>query len=163
MPKPGPRPEWSSEIEIILRRWPHLPAHVRRTLVELVSQYGPATASIHFPTPAGARWTDVEIVMLAPDSALITVGKVTLPYTFVTIGLTDQRSKKPRGEWRTLRTYAENPEPDAYFKLPKRSNLKMDISRFRQWLISFFGIPGDPLRPFKPSRWLPRFKIRADY
>jgi hypothetical protein len=62
-----------------------------------------------------------------------------------------------------LRKYAENPEPDAYYKLPDRDGLKVDISKFRRWLQGFFGIPGDPLRPFKPARWLPRFKIRADY
>jgi hypothetical protein len=61
-----------------------------------------------------------------------------------------------------LRTYAENPEPDAYYKLPYRRSLKVEISKFRRWLQAFFGIPGDPLRPFQSDKWLPRFKIRVD-
>jgi len=164
MRKRGPPPEWNSEIEIILRRWPHLPLHIRTTIVELVSQYGPPQGEIRFPTPPNSTWTDVEVVLMSPEHARITVGAVTQAYNFATIGLGDGRqSNRPRTEWRMLRTYAENPEPDAYFKLPRRSSLKVDISRFRRWLKGFFGIPGDPLRPFKPARWLPRFTIRADY
>jgi len=119
---------------------------------------------VRFPTPAGAAWNEVEIVVLSQREAEIKVRDVVQHYSFASIGLASSRnSKRPRAEWRMLVTYAENPEPDAYFKLPKRDNLKVDISKFRRWLQGFFGIPGDPLRPFKPARWLPRFKIRADY
>lgn len=165
MKKPGPPPEWSDDLETIVRHWPHLPAHVRQTLVELVSNYAPRPLhGPRFPTPALKTWSDVEIVLLSPDEARITVGTVTQCYTFSALGLTDLRHpQRPRVEWRMLRTYAENPEPDAYYKLPYRDSLKVEISKFRRWLQGFFGIPGDPLRPFKPARWLPRFKIRADY
>jgi hypothetical protein len=162
--KPGPPPEWDSEIEAVLSRWPHLPRHVRKTVVELVSHYGPPPTEAHFPTPEGASWSDVEFVMLSPSAVRITVGSVSQRYTFASLGLNDRRQPHlPRSEWRMLRTYAEHTEPDAYFRLPQRKNLKVDISRFRSWLKSFFGLPGDPLRPFQPSRWLPRFRIRADY
>jgi hypothetical protein len=62
-----------------------------------------------------------------------------------------------------LQTYAENPEPDAYYRLPSRDYLKVEISKFRRWLQTFFGIPGDPLKPFKTGLWLPKFKVRAEY
>ena len=164
MSKPGPKPEWDRQIETVLRHWPYLPDYVKRTLVELTSHYGPAPAEVRFPTPAGAAWNEVEIVVLSQREAEIKVRDVVQHYSFASIGLASSRnSKRPRAEWRMLVTYAENPEPDAYFKLPKRDNLKVDISKFRRWLQGFFGIPGDPLRPFKPARWLPRFKIRADY
>jgi hypothetical protein len=142
----------------------YVPAHVRKTLVEVVSHYGPPTAEKRFPTPAGAKWSDVEIVLISEDEAEIKVGTVCQRYTYAAVGLADKRDgKRPLREWRMLRTYAENPEPDAYYNLPKRANLKLDISLFRQWLQRFFGIPGDPLKPFKTTLWLPRFKIRAEF
>lgn len=153
-----------SDLEIFLRRWPHLPEHVRKTLIELVLHYGPPTEAVCFPTPIGADWPDVEIILLSPKQAKITVGSMVKQYTFSGIGLADKRRPdRPRTEWRMLRTYAENPEPDAYYRLPYREGLKVDISKFRRWLQGFFGIPGDPLKPFKSALWLPRFKVRADY
>lgn len=164
MPKPGPAAAWDEDIEIILRHWPHVPGYVRRTMVEMVSQYKPEAVAERFPTPAGAKWEDVEIVLLSPEEVKISVGCVTQNFSVASIGLADIRNaKKPRAEWRMLRTYAENPEPDAYYKLPARRSLKTEISRFRNWLKGFFGIAGDPLKPFKQARWLPKFKIRADY
>ena len=130
MAKPRLRKEWDEELESILRLWPYIPEHVRKTFVDIVSNYGPPTAAKHFPTPAGASWTDVEIVLISPSEAEIQVGTVRGRYTFATAGLADKRDgKRPLREWRMLRTYAENPEPDAYFKLPKRGNLKKDISQ----------------------------------
>jgi hypothetical protein len=157
--------ECDDGIELILRGWPHLPEHVRKTLLEIVSHYESPAALERFPTPAGAAWTDVEIVLISPDEAEIRVGSVCQRYTFAAAGLADKRNpKRPRREWRKLRTYAENTEdPDAYYKLPKRASLKADISLFRLWLQRFFGIAGDPLKPFKTGLWRPRFKIRVDY
>lgn len=162
--KLGPRPEFQDDAEEVLRRWPHLPDYVRKTVLELISHYGPAAVSARFPTPRGAEWSEVNIVLLSPDTARITVRDVSEQYTFAGVGLANVRApKKPRAEWRMLRTYAENPEPDAYFRLPYRENLKMEISKFRRWLQAFFGIPGDPLRPFKSAHWLPRFNIAVEY
>jgi hypothetical protein len=164
MKKPGPAPEWSDELESVMRRWPYLPDHLRRSLVEIVSHYGPPAVTARFPTPPGSDWPDVEIVMLAEEEARITVGSVTQAYSFAAVGLADRRNpKRPRAEWRMLRTYAENPEPDAYYRLPTRDYLKVDISKFRRWLQGFFGIPGDPLQTFHHGRWRPRFKIKTDY
>jgi hypothetical protein len=88
-------------------------------------------------------------VLLSPHEAEIKVHDVIQRYGFAAIGLADGRnSERPRAEWRMLVTYAENPEPDAYYKLPDRDGLKVDISKFRRWLQGFFGIPGDPLKPF---------------
>lgn len=150
-------------LDIVLRHWPHVPAHARRTIVELVSVYKPRGSERQFPTPADATWVDVEIVLLSSSEARITVGAVSKSYTFSALGLADNRRlDRSRLEWRMLRTYAENPEPDAYYKLPYRRNLKVEISKFRRWLQGFFCIPGDPLRPFESDKWLPRFKIRAE-
>ena len=164
MPKHSPQKEQDGELESILRRWPYVPEHVRKLVAEAVSHYGPPRAEKCFPTPAGAAWADVEIVLLSPDEAEIKVGTVCKRYTFAAAGLADKRNpKRPRREWAKLRTYAENPQPGAYYDLPKRTHLKADISLFRLWLQRFFGIPGDPLKPFKTGLWLPRFKIRVDY
>ena len=57
-------PPADASLEVILRRWPHLPEHVRKTLVELVGHYGPQAETERFPTPIGAKWEDVEIVLL---------------------------------------------------------------------------------------------------
>lgn len=159
----GKRKSWDSELETIVRHWPHLPDHVRHTLVELVVHYGPGTGRKHFPTPPGAQWQDVEIVLLDSNDVRITVKDMSQTYTMAGLGLTDGRSRKrPREEWRMLVTYAEHPEPDAYYRLPERDNLKVHIFRFRKWLQGFFGIPGDPLKPFGSELWRPRFRIRVE-
>lgn len=151
-----------ANLEILLRRWPHLPEYVKKTLVDLVGQYGPAVTMERFPTPLGAKWEDVEIVLIDEETARISVGRVSHTFTFSGLGLASRRHKHiPRTEWRMLKTYAENPDPDAYNRLPFRKNLKIDIARFRKWLKAFFGIPGDPLLPFTTAKWMPRFKIRA--
>jgi len=155
---------WNEDFETMARHWPYVPDHAKRTMIDLVSSYGPAVDGKRFPTPPGINWADIEILLLTPQEAKFTAGSVSQSYTFAAVGLADKRNtKRPRAEWRMLRTYAENPEPDAYYKLPYRENLKVDISNFRQWLKGFFGLPGDPLKPFKTGLWLPRFKIRADY
>jgi hypothetical protein len=154
----------AESLEIVCRYWPHLPEYVRQTMVELVQHYGPPPAKGKFPTPPGATWRHVEIVLLSPEVAQISVGSVTQRYTFAAMGLADRRSGKgTRSEGRMLHTYAEHPEPDAYRKLPYRKNLKIEISKFRRWLQTFFGIGGDPLQPWESGHWLPRFKIRAEY
>jgi hypothetical protein len=151
---------WDSDLETVVRRWPYVPGHAKRTLVELVGHYGPKASGIRYPTPPGADWPDVEIVVSGSE-ARITVGNVTQTYTYAGLGLADKRNRKrARSEWRMLCTYAENPDPGAYNRLPYRDNLKVEIFRFRRWLQKFFGIPGDPLKPFESDRWRPRFKIR---
>ena len=162
--KPGPPVGFPSELEIVVRRWPYLPDYVQRSLVEMVSHYGPPPVAQRFPTPEGSDWPDVQIVLLDDSTARVTVGAVQHQYTFSALGLAGRRyPSRPRAEWRMLQTYAENPEPDAYYKLPYRESLKVEISKFRRWLQGFFGLPGDPLKPFKPALWLPRFKISTAY
>jgi hypothetical protein len=162
--KTGTSQSVANDLEIVIRHWPHAPDHIKRVCVELLSHCKPESNGARFPTPARSTWADVEIVLLSADEARITVGTVSRSYTFHELGLVGRRKKnKPSAEWRVLRTYAENPEPGAYYKLPFRRSLKVEISKFRRWLQGFFGLPEDPLQPFDPNRWLPRFKIRAEY
>jgi hypothetical protein len=110
MSKPGPKPAWDNQLETVLRHWPYLPKHVKRTFAECSSHYGPEPLKIKFPTPSGATWGDVEIVLLSPHEAEIKVHEVIQRYGFAAIGLADGRnSERPRAEWRMLVTYAENP------------------------------------------------------
>jgi hypothetical protein len=163
MKKKKVKAKWDEGMETVVRRWEYLPGHVRRTIAEMVLHYGPAAGEARFATPVGAEWDEVEIVVCGADRARITVRGVTETYTFKGLGLEDKRRPGvARAEWRMLRTYAENPEPDAYYRLPKRRSLKVEISQFRRWLRAFFGIPGDPLKPFRSMLWLPRFKIRVE-
>jgi len=151
------------EMDVVARNWGSFPLRVRRRIVQIARAYDPVEEVECFPTPTGAAWHEVEIVFLAPEWVWVQVRDVKCTFTFSRMWLADKR--KPgvaRSEWRMLRTYAENPDPDAYYRLPQRPNLKMDISKFRRWLKKFFGIPGDPLLPFKPMRWMPRFKVRID-
>jgi len=134
------------------------------SLVEIVTNYGPKTTGPRFPAPTRAKWSDVEILLIDRDKVKVTVAGVSKKYTFKALGLEDKRRPGyPRSEWRMLTRYAENPQPDAYHKLPKRKSLKVEISLFRRWLQAFFGIPGDPLKPFRSDLWLPKFKIGVDY
>lgn len=153
------------ELAVVVKYWRVLPRRVRAAVLDVVRAFATVEMDVRFRTPRGAGWKDVEIVLLAPerDRVRITVKGRTGTFTYAQVGLADRRRPTvPRAEWRMLRTYAENPDPDAYYRLPKRPTLKMEISRFRAWLKRFFGIAGDPLLPFKPARWLPRFRIRVE-
>lgn len=152
----------SDDVGIVVRNWVYVPSRLQQAMIRVAEAYAPVEVEDRFPTPSRATWEDVDIVLLAPKTVRISVRRVTRTYSFAQIGLADRRRPTlPRLEWRMLRTYAENPEPDAYYRLPKRRNLKVEISMFRRWLKKFFGIAGDPLKPFKPMLWLPRFQIRA--
>jgi hypothetical protein len=160
MNKPKDEAPWGRDLQTIQEHWPFLPQHLRESILEVVQHYRGDKPC--FPTPVGATWESVEILLVDRDRVKVTVGSVSRRYTFESLGLADRRRKNhPRAEWRMLKTYAENPQPDAYYKLPKRKNLK--ISQFRRWLKAFFGIPGDPLRPFRTGLWLPKFRINVDY
>lgn len=151
-------------LDAVVKGWALLPEHVRVTVFEVVGFYASGGYRGTFETPAGADWSDVEMVLTGTEAVRITVGSVSRTYTFAMLGLASRKdASKPTREWRMLRTYAENPEPDAYYRLPYRRNLKMEISLFRKWLKRFFGIAGDPLRPFKTGLWRPRFRIRAEW
>lgn len=152
------------DLKAVVRCWPDLPEHARRTMVDLARSYWAASAGSVFPTPAGAGWADVTIVLLTPNDAQITVGAITRVFSFEQMGLLNaRRSRSVKSEGKMLRVYAENPEAGSYFRLPFRKNLKIYIAAFRKWLQEFFGIPGDPLKPFESAQWLPRFKISAKY
>jgi hypothetical protein len=71
MSKHGPEVQWSDELKSVVCRWPYLPDHVRKTFVEIVSHYGPPPVKGKFPTPPGADWRHVEIVLLSPEVARI--------------------------------------------------------------------------------------------
>jgi len=152
------------DLNTVVRHWPDLPEHARRAIVDLARSYRAASAGSGFPTPAGASWADVTIVFLTPNDAQITVGKVTQVFSFEQMGLLNsRRSRSVKNEGKMLRVYAENPETGSYFRLPFRKNLKIYIATFRKWLQEFFGLPGDPLKPFESAQWSPRFTISAKY
>lgn len=154
----------SGDLEVIARHWQYVPEQMKANFVAMISYFKPEANGACFPTPPGTDWGDVEIVLLSPEEARFTVGTVSHCYTYRALGLVSRRpANKPSAEWRMLRTYADNPEPDAYYRLPFRGSLKVETSKFRRWLQGFFGLPGDPLQPFETKKWLPRFKIRADY
>lgn len=156
--------ESAERLQVLLYHWQFLSENVQAALVELVSKHGPTPRTKGFPTPPLAKWSDVEILLMDHDRVRIMVAGISKDFTIAALGLEDKRRPgRPRREWRMLKIYAENPQPDAYYKLPRRKGLKADISRFRHWLKSFFGIPGDPLKPFKSDLWLPKFKIGVDY
>lgn len=156
--------EADEDFALVVKYWGYLPRRVKRAMADVARAFEPPPrGAVWFETPEGATWRDVEIVLVSPERVRVTVLGVTELYSYRGIGLADKRRPgTPRAEWKMLRTYAENPDPDAYYRLPRRPTLKMDISRFRAWLKAFFGIAGDPLKPFKPARWLPRFKIRVE-
>jgi hypothetical protein len=70
----------------VLRHWPYLPEHVKRTFAECSSHYGLEPLKIRFPTPTGATWSEVEIVLLSPREAEIKAREVVQRYSFAAIG-----------------------------------------------------------------------------
>jgi hypothetical protein len=70
MKKRGPAPALPDGLEIVIRHWPHLPEHLQRSFAEVAAHYSPESSNgKRFPTPKGAAWADIEIVLLSPEEA----------------------------------------------------------------------------------------------
>lgn len=119
----------------------------RAWLAEFRSRVLPAaeTGPVYFPTPPGARWSNVRIGFLDGHRVTVKVGAVKRTLNYTQMGFVDGRSAEPDVQWELLRTFAAGSgtltwdSSEADRKHQKRKEL------LAQALQAFFRIEGDPI------------------
>jgi len=114
-----------------------------------------------FPTPPGTTWEQVSILILAEgDGAQISAGGIAEPVTPAEMGMAYARNPaRYTKDWNLLLMLAKcgRVEPrDA----EARVITSKQVERLRKKLQRFFGIEGDPFKPYRQVRgYEPRFSL----
>jgi hypothetical protein len=135
-------------------------------LAEFRSRVLPAADTggrVFFPTPAGAKWSDVRLRFEDGETVAVKVGAVDRRLTYAQMGMADGRNAKPTKQWQLLRDLAGGGGLMTW-KTPgaERKNQKR-IEILAKDLIGFFRIPGDPI-PITADRkgWRTAFVLERD-
>lgn len=115
-----------------------------------------ATAAASFPTPHGATWEDVRLVVGEHELDVTVRGK-SVRYGFAEAGFEDRRKGGvPDHLWRLLRLFALRggvvPFDAQDMERKDRDNLKNLVSQLRRRLCALLQVPDDPFRPTRASR-----------
>lgn len=135
-------------------------------LAEFRSRVLPTTdtgGQVFFPTPPGARWSDVRVRFLDGETVAVKVAAVTRTLTYTQMGMADGRNAKATKQWHLLRDFAQGggtltwQSPSADRKNQKRrENLANDLK-------AFFRIDGEPILPTDDGKgWRTTFTIEPD-
>jgi hypothetical protein len=116
-----------------------------------------------FPTPEGAKWTDVSIKVVDGETVAIKLGDHARRYVYSEMGMIDGRTKKPTKQWELLQLFAGNhglltwQSSGADRKNQKRREVLSDNLR------TFFGIEGEPIVLTDDKKgWRTTFSITPD-
>lgn len=138
-------------------------AHVLTALVKRhVQVAAPRNSVPRFPTPAGARWSDVRVRFTDAHTVSVTVRDQQGTFDFASMGMGVTRTRKPDVQWALLFAFAKGhgvmdwESGDASPKNQKRRE------RLANRLQAFFGITGDPITP-EGNGWRTLFRIDADH
>lgn len=119
-----------------------------------------APKSRRFPTPAGARWTDVHMKERDNHSFSIKVRDVTKICNFTQMEMVDERSSDPDKQWELLRSFMKGrgslhwESEDADPRNQKRREI------LARTLRDFFGIDEDPFVYREDLKgWQAKFRI----
>lgn len=103
--------------------------------------------AVRFPTPPGARWSDVRIGFHDGHRVTVRIGAVHRTLNYTQMGFADGRSAEPDVQWELLRAFADRhgtltwDGPAADRKNQKRKEL------LARALHAFFRIDGEPIVP----------------
>ena len=133
-------------------------------MISYVDIYAKATLKegkvlVHFPTPSGARWTDVEMYLMDEDHFKIKVRKVQKVITYSEMGFKKDRSIKKTKLWVVLLKFAmADNSPVAYYD--ERATVEKDVQRLNKVLINYFGISGNPIEYKRDKKgYVAEFKV----
>lgn len=122
-----------------------------------------AAAKPAFPTPKGAKWTDVSIKVVDGETVAIKLGDHARRYVYSEMGMIDGRTKKPTKQWELLQLFARNhgiltwQSSGADRKNQKRREVLSENLR------EFFGIEGEPIILTDDKKgWRTTFSINPD-
>lgn len=101
---------------------------------------------ISFPTPQGAKWSDVYITFIDSENVRIKVKDIEKKVNYIEMGFGDRRSYgKPKGSWILLKMFAlKNGKLEGY-KDTMKDKVKTDIHGLKDDLRTYFKIEGNPI------------------
>ena len=124
---------------------------------------GPESESgmVHFPTPTGARWRDVQIRFKDPQSASVRIGDAHCVLTYAQMGMASKKDGKPTVQWELLWSFAQgNGTMDWSHSDARRENQKRK-ENLAKALQRFFRINGDPFQQ-AGNGWQTVFSVLPD-
>lgn len=109
---------------------------------------------IRFPTPDGAKWTDVEITFIDNEYVKIKIkDEIKKRIHYSEIGFKDKRSGKPTKLWReTLRFFAFTEGIITFTHINNKLTQQVsvdDVKRLNKQLCSCFGILNNPIKHYR--------------
>ena len=121
------------------------------------------TVAGRFPTPAGSRWSDLEMRFIDSEKISVVLRNQRQMLTYSQLGLIDSRSGKPSKQWELLRLFARERgmmtwlSPGACRQNRKRREL---LSKSLQ---QFFDIEGEPIELTDDRKsWRCLFKVQDE-
>ena len=123
----------------------------------------PKAATGRFPTPAGARWSDITIRFCDCEKISISVGNQRQVLTYAQLGLVDGRNGRPNAQWELLLKFASDHgvmtwlSPGACRKNRKQREL------LNKSLRQFFDLEGDPIELTEDQKgWRCVFRLQPE-
>lgn len=116
-----------------------------------------------FPTPAGARWSDVCIRFLDAHSVTVTVEDTSMTYTYEGMGMADKRTPRPTQQWQLLHNFAKEGGVLTWDSSSATRRNQKRRERLADDLRSFFGIDSDPFEYDEDLKgWRAGFTLESD-
>lgn len=116
-----------------------------------------------FPTPAGAKWSDLKLRFVDGETLSVSILGVDGRFVYSQMGFVNKKTARPNLQWELLRDFAQCggkitwSDPAASAKLPKRKEALAKI------LKAFFRIDGSPIELTACKKgWCCVFEVRAE-
>jgi hypothetical protein len=114
---------------------------------------------VFFPTPAGARWNQVDMRFVDSHTVRVSVGDEHGVFHYAQMGMASRKNSKPTVQWELLEAFAQErgtlrwDSSHASRKNQKRRELLANNLR------AFFRIPDDPFEATTDGGWRARFRV----
>lgn len=100
---------------------------------------------IPFPTPSGAKWSELKISFLDEENVSITIKTITKRVNYAEMGFKDKRTSKPNKSWKVLLGFALRCGQLNNYDTKEKGKIEKSIQRLEEALIKYFNIGGDPI------------------
>lgn len=100
---------------------------------------------IPFPTPSGAKWSELKISFLDEENVSITIKTITKRVNYAEMGFKDKRTSKPNKSWKVLLGFALTCGQLNKYDTKEKGKIEKSIQRLEEALIKYFNIGGDPI------------------
>ncbi|MCC6678135.1 MAG: hypothetical protein IT436_13420 [Phycisphaerales bacterium] len=114
-----------------------------------------------FPTPAGAKWSELHIQFIDPETVKITVRGVVEEHTAASMGMVVHRTGRPTKQWNFLQEIARRNGRWRWGDLKTRATWQKQKEELVKRLKSFCGISGTPILTARVE-WRCVFPVRPD-